>query len=157
MTRYPRQAAFVMALPSFGCGSPEPKAPRAAMETVPANSASEQHMRGVTPTPPPEQNPIATTGTLGAASAPATSNGDRVSKAECRQLFDYFIDLSIGSDARLQGLPAEVVAQLKQQAQAEASGRAPGGDPCETQSVSHAQYTCAMRATSVQAWQRCLE
>lgn len=86
---------------------------------------------------------------------PAKSTAGKISQAECKQLFDKYIDLTVGSDARFEGIPADMIAQLKEQALAQAKQQK--GDPCSTEEVSRTQYTCAMASTTTSAWQRCLK
>lgn len=74
----------------------------------------------------------------------------QVTKAECGQLFDRYVELAIGADSRLEGLPPELIQQAKAQA------RQQKGDPCETEVVPRAKYTCAMAATSPAQWPRCM-
>lgn len=83
------------------------------------------------------------------------STGTKVSKAECKQLFDKYIDLTIGTDTRFEGIPPEMIAQLKEQALSQAQSQK--GDPCSTQEVSRTQYNCAIAAPTTQAWQRCMK
>ena len=83
------------------------------------------------------------------------STGTKVSKAECKQLFDKYIDLTIGTDTRFEGIPPEMIAQLKEQALSQAQSQK--GDPCSTQEVSRTQYNCAISAPTTQAWQRCMK
>jgi hypothetical protein len=59
------------------------------------------------------------------------------------------------ADPRLAGIPPEMIAQFKEQALSEAQTKQ--GDVCATQDVTRAQYTCAMAATSVGAWQKCMK
>jgi len=79
----------------------------------------------------------------------------KVSKAECKQLFDRYIDLTLGSDTRFEGIPPEMIAQLKEQALSQAQSQK--GDPCSTQDVSRTQYQCAIAAPTTAAWQRCMK
>ena len=80
--------------------------------------------------------------------------GAKVSKAECRQTFEKFMDLNM-SDPRLEGVPPEMLAQLKQQALQEAQTKQ--GDPCSAQEITRPQYNCAMSSTSSAGWQRCMK
>ena len=64
------------------------------------------------------------------------------------------MDLNM-ADPRLEGIPPEMIAQLKAQALSEAATKQ--GDPCATQEVTRAQYTCAMAAPTAAAWQRCMK
>ena len=86
---------------------------------------------------------------------PTKSTTGKVSQAECKQLFDKYIDLTVGSDSRFEGIGADMIAQLKEQALAQAKQQK--GDPCSTEEVSRTQYTCAMASTTTSAWQKCLK
>ena len=86
---------------------------------------------------------------------PKGGGGSKVSKAECKQLFDRYIDLTIGSDTRFEGIPPEMIAQLKEQALSQAQSQK--GDPCSTQEVSRTQYSCAISAPTTAAWTRCMK
>ena len=81
--------------------------------------------------------------------------GGKVSKAECKQLFDKYIDLTLASDTRFDGIPPEMITQLKAQALSQAQSEK--GDPCSTQDVSRTQYNCAISAPTTAAWQRCMK
>ena len=83
------------------------------------------------------------------------AGGPKASKAECKQLFDKYIDLTIGTDSRFEGIPPEMIAQMKAAALSQAQSEK--GDPCSTQDVSRSQYTCAMGSTSTTAWQKCMK
>lgn len=83
------------------------------------------------------------------------AGGAKASKAECKQLFDKYIDLTIGTDSRFEGIPPEMVAQMKAAALSQAQSEK--GDPCSTQDVSRSQYNCAMGSTSTSAWQKCMK
>ena len=121
---------------------------------------------GTPPTPMPVAPTSGKPGTKGAATAtargaeppPATAKGaggPKASKAECKQLFDKYIDLTIGTDSRFEGIPPEMIAQMKAAALSQAQSEK--GDPCSTQDVSRSQYTCAMGSTSTAAWQKCMK
>lgn len=81
--------------------------------------------------------------------------GGKVTKAECKQTFDKYIDLTLASDSRFEGIPPEMIAQLKEQALSQAQSQK--GDPCSTQDVTRTQYSCAMSAPTTAAWQRCMK
>jgi hypothetical protein len=85
----------------------------------------------------------------------AKGGGGKVTKAECKQTFDKYIDLTLASDSRFEGIPPEMIAQLKEQALSQAQSQK--GDPCSTQDVSRTQYNCAMSAPTTAAWQRCMK
>lgn len=164
----------------MACSSPPPKMVATTKdEGVPANSASEERLTpGAKPKAPPEPapaeavtqpytTPLNAESTGGNTPAGATGKGatgkgaakpgaktGKVTKVECRQTFDRFLDLSM-SDPRLEGIPPEMLAQLKAQALQEAQSKQ--GDPCNTQEVTRAQYNCAMAAPTSTAWQRCMK
>ena len=121
---------------------------------------------GTPPTPMPVAPTNGKPGTKGVATAtakggeppPATAKGaggPKASKAECKQLFDKYIDLTIGTDSRFEGIPPEMIAQMKAAALSQAQSEK--GDPCSTQDVSRTQYTCAMGSTSTAGWQKCMK
>lgn len=91
----------------------------------------------------------------GAAAGGGGSGGGKVSHAECKQALDKYIDLTLASDPRFEGIPQDMVAQLKEQAFSQAQSQK--GDACATQEVTRSQYTCAMGATTTTAWQRCMK
>ena len=57
-----------------------------------------------------------------------------LSRAECKQTFDKYIDLTLASDSRFEGIPPEMITQLKEQALSQAQSQK--GDPCSTQEVT---------------------
>jgi hypothetical protein len=87
----------------------------------------------------------------GAAPVNTGSAGPAVSAKDCSDLFDKYLSLAIGADARLTGVPPEMIAQVKAQA------IAAKGDPCSGSKVTRKQHQCAMAAKSPEAWQACLE
>jgi hypothetical protein len=91
-------------------------------------------------------------GTTSSAQTVATG---KVTKAECKQLFDKYIDVAMANDSRFEGIPPEMITSLKEQALAQAQSQK--GDPCSGKEVSRAQYTCAMSSTSTGAWERCMK
>ena len=72
-------------------------------------------------------------------------------QAECASLFDRYIDLEIGDNAKLAGIPPELIQQAKQQA------RAQSGDPCAKEKVSRAKYNCAIAARTTAVWRTCMK
>jgi hypothetical protein len=153
------------------CGGPEPKMVATKDDGVAASSASEERLSGAPkpkaaePAADPTQPltiPMAGEGSAGSAKAgkdpPAARKAGgavKVSKLECKQLFDKYIDLTIGSDPRFEGLPPELVTQMKESALAQAQSQK--GDPCSTQEVSRTQYNCAIASTSTAGWTRCMK
>lgn len=97
---------------------------------------------------PQSKSDSATPGAPGPAGAKKTG---KVTKAECAQLFDRYIELAIGGDSRLEGVPPELIQQAKAQA------RQQKGDPCEKEVVPRAKYNCAIAATSTAQWQKCMK
>jgi hypothetical protein len=83
-------------------------------------------------------------------SAPKDTGGGKnvVSRSDCDRVMDKYLELEIATNRQLEGVPPEVIEQAKRMA------REKHGDaPC---TATHAQYTCAMAATSTDAWQRCM-
>ncbi len=85
----------------------------------------------------------------------ATGGTGKVSRAECKQTFDKYIDLTLASDPRFEGIPQDMVAQLKETALSQAAAQK--GDPCTTEGITRTQYQCAMSSASTTAWQRCMK
>ena len=94
-------------------------------------------------------------GGAGAGGGGGGGSGGKVSRAECKQTVDKYIDLTVGSDSRFEGIAPEMIAQLKEQALSQAQSQK--GDPCTTQEVTREQYKCAMAASTTTAWQRCMK
>ncbi len=72
-----------------------------------------------------------------------------VSRAECDQVMDRYLELEISTNPQLKGVPPEVVEQAKQMARDKH-----GESPC---TATRAQYACAMAATTTAAWQKCMK
>ncbi len=88
-----------------------------------------------------------------ATAAGGAGSKDKVSKAECSRALDRGIDLMIGTDARFEGIPPEMIAQFKQQGFSQAGMP----NPCNGDGMTKGQYDCAMGAASSKAWERCLK
>jgi hypothetical protein len=163
---------LVLSLGAVACGGPEPRSQQSMQsDGVPANSLSEKRLgkdddKKPTPDATPEKAdptqpylmPVAGGGDddpkAGGGSAeepPTPKKTGKVSKAECGQLFDRYIELAIGADARLEGIPPEMIQAAKAQA------RQQKGDPCQTQVVKRSQYNCAIIAKTPAAWQKCMK
>ena len=143
-------------------------------DAVAANSASEERLSAGTkpkgtsaPAEDPSQ-PLTTPMNAADAGKPTkgpvakepkepkgAANASKVSKAECKQLFDKYIDLAVGSDTRFEGIPPEMIAQLKASALSQAQSEK--GDPCSSKDVSRTQFNCAIAAPTTAAWERCLK
>jgi hypothetical protein len=154
------------------CGGPPPKMTAAKQDDgVAANSASEERLNPdakakTTATPAaadpsqPYTTPVVAGGNESGASPgkkpkETPSKTGKVSKAECKALFDKYIDLTISTDSRFEGIPPEMIAGLKEQAQSQAQSQK--GDPCSKEEVTRTQYNCAIVAPSTGAWQRCMK
>ena len=133
--------------------------------TTPMNGETAGGTPGSSGAPSPNTTAAAGTGkgggkgatkgaTLPTAKEPKSAGG-KVSKGECKQIFDKYIDLTLASDSRFDGIPPEMITQLKAQALSQAQSEK--GDPCSTQEVSRTQYNCAITAPTTSAWQRCMK
>lgn len=168
----------MLACAALACGGPAPRSQQSIHDDgVPANSLSDKRLgredeksaddtkkkeetRPDKADKPDPTQPLLTPIAGASGDEPRSNGGARgagarpgkVSKAECAQLFDKYVDLAIGADARLEGLPPELVQQAKAQARSK-----DGGDPCDKQVVARAKYDCAMAATTPAAWQRCMK
>ena len=180
MIRTTTSLAAFLACTALACAHPEPKSQDAIhADGVPANSLSEKRLaddgKKTDDGKKPETKPGATeakadpsqpyTQPVGAGAGsgdegtppppggkekPGKATG-KITKAECNQVFDKYLDLAIGSDARLEGVPPELIQQAKAQA------RQQKGDPCEKEGVARSKYNCAMAATSTQQWEKCMK
>ena len=176
---------FLSLLVSFpilaSCSNPEPKTAKKSDE-VPANSLDdaklhdakkdEDHSKdptqplttkvGDSPGDAPSSGGSSGSGGSGGASSSSSSAGssdsksgggkanpNAASKAECDKAMDKYLSLEISSNPQLKGVPPEVIEQAKQMAR-EQHGEA----PC---TATKAQYKCAMAATTVPAWQKCMK
>jgi hypothetical protein len=166
-----RAAAFLLVcFPILAsCSNPEPKTPKKSDE-VPANSLDDAKLHDSSkpeetkdPTQPLTQKvgdaPSDSAAAPASTSAPASGssggggggkpNPNAASKAECDKAMDKYLSLEIATNPQLKGVPPEVIEQAKQMAR-EQHGEA----PC---TATKAQYKCAMAATSVGAWQKCMK
>jgi hypothetical protein len=150
------------------CSNPEPKTAKKSDE-VPANSLDDAKLHDSSkaedskdPTQPLTQKvgeaPPDTASAGPSSSAPASGGGgggggkpnpNAATKAECDKAMDKYLSLEIATNPQLKGVPPEVIEQAKQMAR-EQHGEA----PC---TATKAQYKCAMAATSVGAWQKCMK
>jgi hypothetical protein len=81
------------------------------------------------------------------------------SRAQCELLRDRYIDLELSGQQAARAMTAEARAALRGQLAVEAlSGpqAARLDKRCESR-VAEASYKCAVAATTLAAWQRCLE
>lgn len=134
--------------------SSEPPA-RAPQETVPANSLDRSKLDA----PPVDDPTLATDDPPAAAAVPtrvevpeptvAKGGKGKVSKADCNRVMDRYLELEMGTNPALAGLPPELVTQAKEQAKQQH-----GDTPCN---ATAAQYRCAMEATTTAAWQKCMK
>ena len=85
----------------------------------------------------------------------AKKSGPKVSRAQCNQLLDKFIDLAVGSDSRFAGIPPAMLKTMKMQARSQATQQK--GDPCAGEGVTRSEYDCGMAAETTAEWQKCLE
>lgn len=142
------------------CGGKGAESPRHDQEMVPANSAFEAEpakrpadREAPAPESEPSTAPTATVTVKGeppkAAGLPPKS-GPKATKQECGKALDKYLELAIGNDARLQGLPPDVIAEAKRQVRSQQS------DPC-TGDVTRSQYTCAMAAKTTAQWEACMK
>lgn len=139
--------------PAAAESAPAPMPVEASGGAVPANPANDEDTDGSERNEP--LKPMPGNGNDEEKGSKKDKPGKRVSKEECSQLFDRYITLTVANDPRFADLPPDAVAQLKNEGLMGAARQA--GDPCAKQTVSRAQYTCAMGAKSPSAWERCLK
>ncbi|MCA9587915.1 MAG: hypothetical protein KC657_21475 [Myxococcales bacterium] len=167
------RTALALSLLSAACMAacappPEPKTAKSEdTEEVPANSGTDPDVQTAKEAKKDEgpkeakteplTTPLAQTddadGDKPAAGAKKKPNrgGPRATKAQCSAAFDKYLDLAIGSDARLAGVTPELIRQAKEQA------RGMKGDPCSGNPPSKSQYDCAMGAATTSEWETCMK
>jgi hypothetical protein len=173
---------LILILGLVACSDPPPaKSPASKNnETVPANSLSDARLKGEEDPKDRAEREAAKKGEGGSSdpskpyttkvgesettpstssspSSPSSSDPKKappaakgaVSKSECDRVMDKYLELEIASNPQLKGVPPDVIEAAKQMA------REKHGDvPC---TASKAQVTCAMAATSVASWQKCMK
>ena len=168
----------------MACGGSQQRSSQALMDDgVPANSASEKRLESSNPTPTakaspepsgdptqPYVQPVSGAGatTEGPTGKPANGKGaaaktgkgkgnaaaDTITPAECNKLFDRYVELTFLTDPRFDGIPPEMLAQLKGQGFAQADKEK--GNPCGKEAVARTKYDCAMAATHPKVWEGCM-
>ncbi|MBX3225174.1 MAG: hypothetical protein KF795_31950 [Labilithrix sp.] len=170
-------AALVSSAVGCNDSQPPPKTPQQQKEDgVPANSLSDARLHGEeddkAPAGPSKADPTEPYTTKVGDAPPAEPGGGGggggggktgskpsgggggggkgvVSRSECDQVMDRYLELEISKNPQLKDVPPEIIEQAKQMA------REKHGDaPC---TATRAQYTCAMAAGSTSAWQRCMK
>lgn len=156
---------------------PEPKTPQKE-QGVPANSLSDARLHGEEKKAPPSETkedptqPYTTKMGEGASSsepatkpggksnnktsesspppsAPAGKGGPTVSREDCNRVMDKYLELEIGQNPQLKGVPPEVIDEAKKMARQQH-----GEAPC---TATRSQFNCAMDARSTSAWQKCMK
>ena len=90
--------------------------------------------------------------TLGACSR-------RASPAQCTEMLDRFVDLTIDGDPELQRLPEEqrpAARELKKQEKRAGTDYQRATDQC-LREVTQSEYECAMKAGNGNEWEACIE
>lgn len=82
------------------------------------------------------------------------SGNEAITPQECNQLFDKYVELTVLTDPRFDGIPPEMISQLKGQGMAQADKEK--GNPCTKQAVTRTKYECAMAATHPKSWEGCM-
>jgi hypothetical protein len=88
----------------------------------------------------------------------AACNG-KVTRAECTEMLDRYIDMTVAGEPGLQDLPA-----AEARAARDIKKAARKGDPryarvqeqCEAE-ITRREYRCAMKAPSPETWQACID
>ena len=153
--------ASLAAVAAAGCGGGErPKSAWESEDRVAANSANEGTAPAAAPTTTQapstvDEGPAETTlvaDTTPEAKAEALKReGGAVSRKECEQMIDRYIDLLVKSDDRLAALGPEAIAMAKGQAKGQQ------GDPCTDEKLTKKKYKCAMSAKTKEKWEKCVE
>lgn len=155
-------ALGALATLTLACGGGErPKSAWESEDRVAANSAHESAAAAspaTSATAAPstvDEGPAETTlvaDTTPEAKADALKReGGAVTRKECEQMIDRYVDLLVKSDDRLSALGPEAIAMAKGQAKGQK------GDPCTDEKLTKKKYKCAMSAKTKEKWEKCVE
>lgn len=168
-----RSVVLVAVLLVAACGGTLDKPPRTNADVVPVNSAAEARLSGTSPKagadvstssapPPPDPtrpyvvrvgdkpvNRDALKTPDPSEAKPAGDPSDRISAAECDAVFEKFTDLQVSQNPALRGASPDVRKILRK----DTRNKRREAD-CK---ATKAQYTCAMGASTVAAWQKCMK
>jgi hypothetical protein len=93
------------------------------------------------------------------AAAPLCGCHKKVTKADCTQMLDHYLDMVIAQDPGTRNLPpaqAAAVREMKRAIKKAEKSYAQVEEQCETE-VSRSEYDCAMKASIPDAWEACIE
>ena len=83
----------------------------------------------------------------------------KVTPAECTQMLDRYVDMTIAADPQLAALPpaqAEIARDMKREVKKADKSYRQVEEQC-TREVSRAEYDCAMKANGPNDWEACIE
>jgi hypothetical protein len=93
------------------------------------------------------------------AAAPVCGCHKKVTKADCTQMLDHYLDMVIAQDPATRTLPpaqAAAVRDMKRAVKKADKSYAQVEEQCETE-VSRNEYDCAMKANIPDEWEACIE
>jgi hypothetical protein len=85
--------------------------------------------------------------------------GGKLKPAECTEMLDHYVDMTIAGDPQLAGLPAgqaAVVRDMKKELKKGEKSYRQVQEQCEAE-VSRHEYNCALDAKTPNDWEACIE
>lgn len=89
----------------------------------------------------------------------ALACGGKISRTECTEMLDRYIDMSLAGDAALTNLPAaeaHAAREIKKALRKGERSYARVEQQCEAE-ISRREYRCAMKAPTPETWQACID
>jgi hypothetical protein len=89
----------------------------------------------------------------------AGCNHGKPTPAECGQMLDRYLDMTIAADPALVALPpaqAELAREMKKETKKGDASYRRVAEQCQRE-VSRAEYDCAMKANGPNEWEACIE
>ena len=83
----------------------------------------------------------------------------KVSREQCTEMLDKYLDMAIASDSALADLPpaeARAAREMKRALRKAEPSYARVEKQCETE-ISKSEYRCAMKAPTMETWQACID
>jgi hypothetical protein len=90
--------------------------------------------------------------------ASVACNG-KVTRAQCTEMLDRYLDMTIAGDPALADLPpaeARAAREMKKALRKSEPAYARVENQCESE-ISKSEYRCAMKAPSPETWQACID
>jgi hypothetical protein len=89
----------------------------------------------------------------------AVACNGKVTRAQCDEMLDKYLDMTIASDPGLADLPpaeARAAREMKKALRKSEQSYARVAGQCESE-ISKSEYRCAMKAQTPETWQACID